>query len=88
MNTTDTETYAPITQEQAIEAPAFHHNTEVYAAGGCRVYKRNGTTQLWKRKPDAFRTPIKFGLKGTAQLTQDNASHFHLPSDCQNEKGQ
>lgn len=34
--------------------------------------RRNGQTQTWKKDPDRFRIPFKFGLKFRGALTQSD----------------
>ena len=34
--------------------------------------RRNGATQTWKRDPNRFRIPVKFGLKGYGQITESD----------------
>jgi hypothetical protein len=33
--------------------------------GNYWLCRRNGATKRWKRDPERFRVPVKFGLKGT-----------------------
>jgi len=35
--------------------------------------RRNGATKTWKTRPSEFHVPIKFGLRGTARLTETDA---------------
>src|ERR1700722_3071203 len=45
----------------------------LYAAvntGKWWLARRNGKTQTWKRSPERFRIPIKFGFRGTAALDE------------------
>ena len=39
---------------------------------------RNGKTQFWKRRPQAFRVPCKAGLRSYFQLTQDSMQEAAL----------
>lgn len=64
-----------ITYSDAITAREFHYgpvaDTRARAKMGavrCEVYRRNGSTQTWKTRPDEYRVPVKYGLKGYAQL--------------------
>lgn len=68
-----------ITREQASTLSEFH---EPAGAGKCKRWRRNGRTQLWKTRPDDFRTPIKHGLYAYAQLTPANAHMFVPASEC------
>ena len=42
--------------------------------------RRNGMTKTWKRSPDKFRIPIKFGFRGTGQITDatDTQLYFRI----------
>jgi len=40
--------------------------------------RRNGATKLWKKRPNDFRIPIKFGFKSYAALDQDNILNSDL----------
>jgi hypothetical protein len=69
-----------VTKEQAISAPAFHENHEV----GGKIYRhrRNGKTQTWVTRPDEFRVPVKYGLRGYGNITHLNAAEFHIEEEC------
>lgn len=45
-------------------------------------FRRNGVTQTWKTRPDHFRVPVKYGFKGYAEITHDNAEFYHTEQDC------
>lgn len=55
-----------------IEAALDGHSLYV-AAGQGRFYlaRRNGQTKRWKREPDRFRLPIKYGFKSCAAIEHD-----------------
>lgn len=43
-------------------------------------YRRNGATRLWKRNPERFRIPLKYGLYVHGELTQDDLrTRFYHP---------
>lgn len=70
-----------VSKTQAMNAAHFHMlrmNGDV----PCMRYRRNGRTQTWKRDPSRFRTPVVYGLRGYAQLTEVNAHEFHVPEEC------
>jgi hypothetical protein len=48
----------------------------------CIRARLNGQMQTWKTRPQDFRQPAKYGMKMGLQITQDNAHHWHLASDC------
>lgn len=70
-----------ITFTQAMTAREFHEN-ERREDGTCYRHRRNGATQTWKTRPGQFRIPVKYGLKGYGNITQDNADKFHVPEEC------
>lgn len=45
-------------------------------------WKVNGKPQTWKRDPNRWRVPIKFGQYGYDEINKDNAQFFHLESEC------
>lgn len=78
-----------VTKEQAMTATVFHLegcSRRFGTKGGEYVdikrYRRNGTTQTWKTRPDHFRIPTKFGLKYYGDITHDNARFYHTEQDC------
>jgi hypothetical protein len=78
-----------VTKQQAIEGSDFHYGTcriMIGPSGGRNLaieqWRRNGQTKLWKSRPDEFQVPIKWGLRGYGYLTQQNATLFHLASEC------
>lgn len=44
-------------------------------------WRRNGATQRWKRDPERFRIPIKYGLRAYSSITEA-AVGFHAATDC------
>lgn len=42
----------------------------------------SGGLQTWKRDPERFRLPVKYGLRESSAITQDNAGDWHLAADC------
>lgn len=78
-----------VTKEQAVTARTFHGRNCLWIVGprgGRRflgeVWRRHGATQTYKRRPDAFRVPIKRGLWEYAYITESNARDFHVASEC------
>jgi hypothetical protein len=77
-----------ITKQQAIEATEFHCGDctrTVGPRGGVRisseVWRRNGRTQTWKTRPDAFSVPVKHGLSDYFTVTQ-HCDGWHVAMDC------
>lgn len=78
-----------VTLEQALSADTFHFGDctrTVGPRGGVRVRmvvaRRNGRTQTWKRNPDAFRVPVKAGLRDYGAITDTTAHRFHAAAEC------
>jgi hypothetical protein len=49
--------------------------------GDVRRARRNGATKTWKRDPERFRLPVKYGLYEHIVITEDNASSFYASED-------
>ena len=78
-----------LTKEQAITEQEFHAGTckrTIGPRGGVTVkqgiWRRNGKTQLWKTRPDAFRVPVKHGLYSYGEITEQDVNVIHAASDC------
>lgn len=81
-----------ITKEQA----ATLRHGQVIHCGKCRVetgpkggktfvieqWRVSGKMQTWKRNPEAFRVPLKYGLYTFGELSQDTADQFHFADEC------
>lgn len=65
-----------ISKFEALTADLFHDSV-------CRNWRRNGQTQTWKRSPERFRVPVKFGLYRYDQITNDIADRVHLPGSAE-----
>lgn len=61
-----------ISKQDALTANMFHDEK-------CRKWRRNGATQTWKRSPERFRVPVKFGMYSYDQIWHHDADHIHLP---------
>lgn len=70
-----------ITKFQAIFANEFHLDKPNHP-GKCKVYRRNGQTQLWVTRPDNFRIPVKYGMYTYDNITQGEAHLVHTAEDC------
>jgi hypothetical protein len=62
-----------ITFNQALIANQFYHLTEVNADKTPVRVRRTGRTQTWKTRPGQFKIPVKYGLKESLYITNDNA---------------
>lgn len=76
-----------VAREQAIAAGMTHTVFHDTRNGDCSKthqerWRSNGRCKTWSTRPDEFRLPIKFGLRGYGYLTNDNAIHFHLEDEC------
>lgn len=80
-----------ITKEQALTAHEFHyvHHPDyiVGPRGGItspkiEIWRRNGQTKTWKRQPERFRIPVKYGLYAYSYITEYDAEKFHTAEDC------
>jgi len=80
-----------LTMTQALNAQEFHQTgpfgRECTAKNGPLKWRRNGKTKVWVRKPQAFRIPVKWGLKtydyidGLADDPTTNV-FIHAAEDC------
>lgn len=64
--------FAPSTREEFETALDSHKLYVMMSAGNFWELRRNGRTQTWKTRPNDFRTPMKYGLRGTTAFTQDD----------------
>lgn len=81
-----------ITREQALQLQyrdELHYGTckkIMGTRGGIRYaverWRVNGKVKTWKRQPDNFEVPIKYGLRDYHYLHNLNAYNFHLATDC------
>lgn len=44
--------------------------------------RANGKCQVWKTRPNEFRLPVKYGLYEYGEITHENASDWHVASEC------
>jgi len=81
-----------ITKEQALtlrHGDILHYEgctSTVGPRGGVHTqiehWRVNGRVKTWKRQPELFEIPIKYGLKSYGYLDDKNAHLFHLEADC------
>jgi len=64
-----------VTLEQA-KTESYFHVGHVKQLGYVRTWRRNGRTQLWKTRPDAFRIPVKFGLYRYGYITNETKDAY------------
>lgn len=78
-----------LTKHDAIFADEFHYGTctkVVGPRGGVTInikrVRRNGRTQTWVTRPNEWRIPVKYGLKGTFSIHDHDAELYHTAEDC------
>lgn len=78
-----------LSNNEVMTATEFHEGEcfkTVGPRGGVKVsqviWRRNGRTQTWKTRPDDFRIPVKWGLRGYDSITPANADRFHTNATC------
>jgi len=78
-----------ITIESAINDDRWHLNgctRHVGPRGGVRItireVRRNGRTRLWRRSPERFSVPVKYGMYEAFRIDEGDAERWHRPSDC------
>lgn len=78
-----------VTKEQALTEDNFHFGTcskHIGPRGGVKIkvvkVRRSGMTKTWKRSPERFRTPIKYGMCESSYIREDNCDRFHCAKDC------
>lgn len=74
-----------ITKQQALNEQYFHIPSST-VPGKCHTWRRNGSTQTWKTRPNDFRVPVKYGLYDYNQITHTDAHKFHTPAECPHAK--
>jgi hypothetical protein len=73
------------TQATATENNRFYF---IGKGGKVKTLRRNGKTQTWKRSPERFRIPVKYGLYEYGNITEENAHLFFLtPDEAEQSKG-
>lgn len=43
----------------------------------------SGSCKTWKTRPNEYHLPIKWGLRESYWIDEDNNRSFHLPSECE-----
>ena len=68
-----------LTKEQAISADhgaTFHHKWEKNSDGTPVRCRKNGQCKTWKREPEKFRLPVKYGLRDCFYISERNAEEW------------
>lgn len=84
-----------VTKEQLFNADGMVHlhytgkhrcSKTVGPRGGVTVnvteVRQSGSIKTWKTRPNDFHMPVKYGLRESWYVDQDNAKDFHLASEC------
>lgn len=73
-----------ITKEQALTATRFHDpgTRACDSKRGPIVWRRNGATKTWKRDPERWQVPVKFGMYDYGYINNTIADGFHVEEDC------
>jgi hypothetical protein len=60
-----------------LTATAFYHRAITYKDGKTPVrVRKNGSVKLWKREPNKFRVPVKYGLRDYFYIDNHNAHEW------------
>lgn len=62
------------------KAQTFEHKTLTNADGTRLRVRRNGKTRTWKRTPERFEIPVKYGLYQYAIIDNDNHNEWVVTS--------
>lgn len=44
--------------------------------------RQSGQCKVWKRDPNRFRVPVKYGMYESSYIDETNCADYHLASDC------
>jgi hypothetical protein len=80
-------TFAPLTKDEALTVQYLHKPSECVYQVGPRggvtrkpvEFRRNGKTKTWKRSPERFAMPVKYGLYAYDTVTEHEA-HLVCPA--------
>ncbi len=70
-----------ISQREADNIGTFHYVSPT-SPGKCYVFRRNGKTRRWKRNPERFSIPVKFGLYTYTHITEVTQNDYHAADAC------
>ena len=81
-----------ITKDQALSCDIFHYTGKhqctrhIGPRGGITEHitavQRSGMTKTWRRSPERFKVPVKYGLYDSGYITEKNAVDWHVVSEC------
>lgn len=67
-----------VTKEQAETCRNFKHLTEKDSRGKPVVCRVSGSCRVWKTRPNEFKLPVKYGLRTSFYITNDNADKWEV----------
>lgn len=70
--------YIPVNRDSAQTGTLFNHVSLLNSDGSPLRARRNGTTKVWKTRPNEFKIPAKYGLKQCFYITQDNCHEWRI----------
>jgi hypothetical protein len=65
------------TKENQETVNTFYHVSKTNSTGRIRV-RRNGKTKTWKRTPEKFQIPVKYGLYEYGYITNENCKEWTI----------
>jgi hypothetical protein len=69
---------ATVTKENQENATEFFHKTVKDSRKNPLRVRRNGQTKTWKRKPDFFMIPVKYGLRDCFYIDNLNCKEWEV----------
>lgn len=70
-----------VTKEHALTEHNFVHATRRNADGSRLRCRASGACKTWKKRPDDFRLPVKYGLRHSFYITPENAHEWRPARD-------
>ena len=73
-----------ITKELLLELPigyVLHHRFASNADGTPERWRINGKVKTWKRQPNRFQVPVKYGLRDYGYITENETHHFCITAE-------
>lgn len=68
-----------VTKEQALTCTQFKQIAAFQMQlDKPKNWRANGKCKLWKREPERFQLPIKYGLRSYGYITEENAHLFEV----------
>jgi hypothetical protein len=67
-----------VTKEQAMTKRDFEHTTLRDSQGNWVRCRATGKCQTWKTRPEDFKLPVKYGLRDSFYITNENAKEWRV----------